>query len=72
VTERIAMSLSVNTKIGMVYISPNGIPHHPSRTGEIRNGVRVSSAELSRAEVDDLGISGLVDLSKCRCDGEAQ
>lgn len=64
--DRIAMGQSVKTKIGMVYISPNGIPHHPSRIGEIRNGVRVSSAELSASEAEDLGIRDLVDLSKCR------
>jgi hypothetical protein len=65
-TDAITIGRSVKTKIGTVYISPNGIPHHPSRTGEVRSGVCVSSAELSRAEVDDLGISGLVDLSKCK------
>lgn len=61
---RTAIGCTIQTKIGRVYIAPNGTAFHPNRIGEVRNGVVVSRPELTEAEMKELGISAINPLTQ--------
>lgn len=60
---RMAVGCTVQTKIGRVYIAPNGTAFHPHRIGEVQNGVVVSRPELSDGELKELGILEITPLT---------
>lgn len=61
---RMAFGCTIQTKIGRVYIAPNGTAFHPNRIGEVRGGVVVSRPELSDDEMKELGISAINPLTR--------
>jgi len=52
--------MSYPTPTGNVFVSSGGVAHSPWRIGEIRNGIAISTAELSDDEIEELGLTGLV------------